>query len=53
MDLVQNYPVELSARDHRKSTKGKNNLFILGNQVRARGGDNIMIDNISGTVTRI
>ena len=31
----------------------KDNLFILGNHVRASGGDNIMIDNISGTVTRI
>jgi len=31
----------------------KKNLFILGSQVCASGGDSIMIDNISGTVTRI
>jgi hypothetical protein len=42
----------LSSWELEASRKG-NNLFILGNQVRANGGDNIMIDSISGTVTKI
>ena len=53
MDLVQNNPVKgLASGDRRRSHKN-NNLLIRGNQVRANGGDNIMIDNISGTVTKI
>ena len=53
MDLIQNNPTKLSVRCDQKPTDKKNDLFILGNQVRASGGDNIIIDNISGTVTRI